>query len=298
MSKSKTIQNNILGIVITIATAIAFGAYPPTVRAVYADGGNAVFILLVTTFARALALYLFCILFHKPLFKTKEDTKIVIIGGFLQALGIFGIFSALTYLPGAVVIIIVFTHTLMLLFFMAWRREIKITLHTLAVTLAALGGLSLVLNIWHQEQHLSYVGMSLAFIAAIAITFRVYIYGHLTKTRNPAVVGAEVFLIATVFAMLSMFFEMPQPPASFEGYGWLSLGCLSLILGTFGVFYGISLIGSFNFSLLSKLEPVFTAIFSIILINEFLSWHQYAGILVVITSLIIYQYMDYRKRSK
>ena len=293
-----TIQNKTLGIFVTLATAVAFGAYPPAVRAVYADGGNAVFILLVTTFARALALYLFCVLLHKPIFKTKEDTKIAIIGGFFQAISVLGIFSALIYLPGPVVIIIVFTHTLMLLFFMAWRREIKITLHILAITLAALGGLSLVLNIWHQEQHLSYVGMSLAFMSAIATTFRVYIYGHLTKTRNPAIVGAEVFLIAAVFTVFSMFFEMPQPPASFEGYGWLSLGCLSLILGTFGMFYGLSLIGSFNFSLLMKLEPVFTAIFSIILINEFLIWHQYAGMLVVITSLIIYQYMDYRKYSK
>ena len=123
MPEPKTTKNKTLGIFVTLATAIAFGAYPPAVRAIYADGGNAVFILLVTTFARALALYLFCVLFHKPIFKTKKDIKITIIGGFLQALGIFGVFSALTYLPGAVVIIIVFTHTLMLLFL--WHGGVK-----------------------------------------------------------------------------------------------------------------------------------------------------------------------------
>ena len=123
MSKSITTKNKTLGIFVTLATAVAFGAYPPATRAVYADGGNAVFILLVTTFARALALYLFCVLLHKPIFKTKKDTKIAIIGGFFQALSVLGIFSALTYLPGAVVIIIVFTHTLMLLFL--WHGGVK-----------------------------------------------------------------------------------------------------------------------------------------------------------------------------
>jgi len=296
--KSITTRNKFAGIAIAIATAIIFGAYPAASRAVYADGGNAVFIVIVTTIARALALYLFCVLLHKPLFKTKEDIKLSIAGGFFQTLSVLGIFSALVYLPGAVVIIIVFTQTLMLLFFMAWRREIKITVHTLATTLVALGGLSLVLNVWHQEQHLSYLGMGLAFMAAVATVIRIYIYGRLTKMRNPAIVGTEVFLFAAVFSLFLLFFEMPQAPESFAGYGWVALGCLSLILGTFGMFYGISILGSFNFSLLSKLEPIFTAIFSIVLINEFLTLSQYAGMIVVVISLIVYQYIDYKKHPR
>ncbi|MFH1158603.1 MAG: DMT family transporter [Pseudomonadota bacterium] len=299
MPKTAPIQNKIAGVSIAIAAAVAFGAYPPAARAVYADGGNAVFMILVTTFSRALTLNLFCLLLHKPVFKTKKDIRTALTGGFFQFLSISGILSALAYLPGAVVIVIVFTHTLMLLFFMAWRGEIKITAQTLVTTLAALGGLSLVLNIWQQqEQHLSYLGMGLAFMAAVAAMSRVYVYGHLTKTRNPAIVGAEAFLIAAAFTLLVLFFKMPHAPASFAGYGWASLGCLSLILGTFGMFYGISILGSFNFSLLLKLEPIFTAIFSVVLINEVLSWHQYAGMLVVIASLIVYQYIDYKKRPK
>ena len=80
------------------------------------------------------------------------------------------------------------------------------------------------------------------------------------------------------------------------GYVWLALAAVSITLGSFGMFYAVSLIGSFRYSLFMKLEPVFTALFSIALVNEVLKPQQYIGMGIVISSLVIYQLSEQRRK--
>lgn len=288
-------RGDLLGILVVIGSAIVFGLYPPAARGVYADGGNAVFVILITITMRALALTVFCGVTRKALFKKAEDTKFAMICGVLQSLSVIGIFGALVFLPGPLVIIIVFTHTLMLLFFMAWRGEMKLDRLTILLTVMALTGLGLVLNVWNPDYlYASLAGIALAFMTALATGARTYLYGQLTRERNPAVVGAETFIFAALFTLAILFWDMPQLPVSAAGHGWAALACLSLVLGTFGMFYGIALLGAFRWSLFLKLEPVFTALFSAILLHEFLNWHQYVGMMIVISSLAAYQYVEHR----
>ena len=290
-------QNLKLGIVAALASAICFGVYPAVSRFVYADGGNATFMILLTTGMRALGLWLFCLFTAKKLFKTGPDIKQGALGGFFQAISVLCIYFSLVYIPGPVMIIIVFSHTLMLLFFLAWKKEVKLNALTLLTTLAALFGLSLVLDLWVQEHNYNLFGMLLAFVAAIATGTRLYVYGREMKTRNPAVVGAENFIFAVLFILPVIFFILPQAPTSLSANGFALLAALAQTFATFGMFYGIALIGSFRFSLFLKLEPIFTALFSIIFMKEILSWHQYVGMLTVIGSLVAFQYFDGKKKA-
>jgi drug/metabolite transporter (DMT)-like permease len=59
-----------------------------------------------------------------------------------------------------------------------------------------------------------------------------------------------------------------------------------------GMFYGIAYLGSYKFSMIMKLEPVFTTIFGIVLVNDVLDNVQYAGIALVLFSLIALQLFD------
>ena len=176
------IKKHKLGLLIAVATAIIFGLYPPSARAIYADGGNAAFVVLTTTMARGAALSLFCFATRRQLFATRHDVKMAAIGGFLQAVSILSIFGSLVFIPGPIMIIIVFTHTIMLLFFMAWKKEIELNLPIILTTLVALLGLSLALDTWHAA-HFHLLGIGLAFIGALMALSRLYVYGQLTKTR-------------------------------------------------------------------------------------------------------------------
>jgi len=87
--------------------------------------------------------------------------------------------------------------------------------------------------------------------------------------------------------MPALFFQMPRLPATLTGDAYVLLSCLSFTFGTFFMFWGISLLGSFQYSLMCKIEPIFTSIFSVLLLNEVLSAHQYGGIALVLASLLL-----------
>ncbi len=292
----KTAQSNrSTGISIAVLSAVAFGLYPPMARLVYADGGNQTLVILVTTFARAFSLGGFCVLTGRRLFTSKSRLRLALNGGFFQAVSIFGIFSAMRYLPGAVVIVLIFTHTLMLMFFLAWKGHLKIYASTILTTLTALAGLSLVLDLWVNVRGLSVIGVLFGLMSAVATMSRLYAYQEQTKQQDPAVVGAENFLFAFLFVLPFFFLEAPILPAHPQSYVHLLLACISLVLGTFGMFYGIALLGSFRFSLVIKLEPLFTTLFGVWLAGEYLQRSQYAGIVILISSLIAFQVFDSRR---
>lgn len=282
---------------ITVAAALAYGVWPSAMRAVYADGGNAAFVILVATSLRALPMLVTCLVQRRALFQTPTDRKNAMTGGFFQAISSSGALAAVIFLPGPLAVVIMFTHTLMLLGYLIWCKELEPDIVTVSTTIAALIGLTFVLDLWHQQTGGNLTGMGFAFISSIALASRLYVLGHQTKTRHPAAVGAENFLVALTFIPLVLFFQLPEAPHSLAGYGWMALGSITLALGTMGQLYAISHLGSFKYSLLSKLEPLFATLFAALLISEYLKPLQYFGILMVTGSLALYQITDHRRRK-
>jgi len=291
-------RRQVLGVALTLFSALTYSFYPSASRAVYAQGGNAAFMILVATGARAIGLSLYCLLKQKPLFKEKGTGKITFTGGFLQALTNIAIFCALAFMPGPIVITITFTSTLMLLGMLIIRGEVKASANNIGAALVSLLGVTIVLDLWSTDAAYQLMGIALAFGAALASAWRMYLYNHQLKKRDPIVVGAETFLIAFVFILPFMFFSLPQLPAETSGYVWAFAGCLSLIISSFAMFYGIAMIGSFQYSLMLKSEPIFTALLSAWLLNEVLSTSQYAGMGIVIASLAAYQLIDFKSRQR
>ena len=196
MNPFSKLSSTRLGFLIALGAAVSYGLCPTASRAVYADGGSAILVALVTTWGRALVLTLFSLSIGKKLFARRCDLKEAAVGGFFQTVSVFGFVLALFYLPSPIVSTILHTYTLLLLIFMVWRGEMKVTALTVAVTVITLVGLSFVLDPWQASSALNLIGAALAFTAALATASRLYVYGQQTKDRYPTVVGAENFLIA------------------------------------------------------------------------------------------------------
>ena len=282
------------GMLIAVCCAIIFGLYPAAVQGVYRAGGNPAFIMITTTWARAATLLFYCLARRLPVFRAPQSWGIVFFGGALSATSLFGVLSGLEYLPGALVLMILYTHTLMLLLFMAWRGEHKLTAATLLSTISALFGLALVLDVWHTQSKSNLIGIAFVFMAAVATMSRLYAYGKQTQLRNPAIVGAETFCGSAYYVACIVMVKTPHAPTGGEAYIYLAFACASLSAGTFGMFYGISLLGAFRWSLFLKMEPVFVALFSFLLLGEVLKPLQYLGMGIVLGSLAAYQIVTHR----
>ncbi len=285
------------GLFIAFAAAVIYGLYPSAARKAYDDGANATYVILITTFLRGLSLSFYCIVRSLPLLPKPSENRAMLWGGFFQALSVIGIISSLRYLPGPVTIIVVFSHTIMLLFLLAALGQQRLTPIAIGTTITALVGLSFVVDLWNNLDGLSVTGLGLASMAAIVTTFRLYIFGRQMASNSPATIGAQVFSTAAFFSLVLLLIDPAAAPQSAAGYGWVLCAAVSLILGTFGMFYGIAALGAFQYSLMSKLEPIFTALFSILILGEFLTLSQYFGMLVVLLSLAAYQNIEGRARG-
>ncbi len=300
MSASSIVkQNEKLGILVSIASCAILGIYPAASQAAYADGANATFVLFLTTFIRMLMLSAPCFLKRRVLFENKKNVKAALMGGFWQAVAGIGIMTSLLFIPGPVMLIIILSHALMLLFFMAWRGEIELDKATVLSTISALIGLTFVVDLWYAQPVSNWIGIGLAFMVAIAAVNRIYVYGQQMKTRNPMVVGAESFVFTMIFVLPVALWQGPQIPMTWAGWGWSVLSGLSLSIGGgYGMFYGIALLGSFRWSLFAKTEPIFTSLFAVLFLGQYLKWSQYGGILLVIVSLVVYQVLNQRRMKK
>ena len=289
-------RREFIGILICVISAVIFGLYPPASRGAYQDGANITFVILVTTFCRFAGLYALAFMKKKKIFQDFHEYKTSLYAGIFQALSIIGILGGAFFMPGAVVIIIMFSYSLMLLFFSAWRKEMKLNIANITSTLTALLGLGMVLNIGSDGFSYPLIGIALAFMAAVATFARTYIFGQQSKkARHPLVTGTETFAVASFLLLLLLFWELPEIPQSSFGGLMTATAALSLTLGSFGMFYGISYLGSYKFSMIMKLEPIFTTLFGIVLIGDVLAIPQYAGIVLVLASLISLQLFDRQK---
>lgn len=277
------------GVVVAVAAAAIFGLYPSATRAVYADGGNAVFVIMLTTFARALTMGIFCAAVRRPIFQNSRDTKAAITNALFHVISVVGVLGGMVFLPGPIVIVIIFSYPFMLYLYLVFRRE-EIFKRSIVVLIAiALCGLGLVLNVQNHFNGLHWLGLILAAMGALATASRVYVYGTLMVNRDPITVGTETFLLATLFSCSLMLYALPIIPTSAAGMWWAALAAASVSIGNFGMFYGIAMLGAFRFAFISKIEPVFAAVFAALLIGETLSFSQYLGMAIVLSSLAVYQ---------
>jgi drug/metabolite transporter (DMT)-like permease len=277
------------GLLATAAAAAAFGVYPSAAKLAYANGANACFVIICTTFARAFVLLAQCWLSGRNVVPLADCRKAVLAAGLLQAISVFGIIGSLAYLPGPVTIVILFTYVFMLLVYLSLRGELQINALSSAVTLSALAGVSFVVNVWDTHDSVSTAGVVLALVAALTTMFRLRILGRQLADRDPLEIGAGVMTIAAVCTLLLIPVITPAPPQTAAGFYWLLIACTFLAAGTVGMFYGIAHLGAFDYSLMAKTEPVFTALFAVLILSEVLKASQYLGMVLVLGSLLVYQ---------
>lgn len=287
-----------LGMIITVFAAIIFGIYPSAAREAYEHGANIACVILVTTFCRMVGLYMLSSYFKEKPFQSLKESRLNIVAGVFQAMSIIGILGGTYFLPGAVVIVIVFSSSLMLLIFSALRGKMPLTISNFAATCAALFGLALVLNISADLGSAEYVGCGLAFLGAFATFVRAYIYAQQGQLRSPSIVGTESFIVTFMILLPLLFWQMPTIPSSNYGLIMLALCSLTLTVASLGMFYGVTYLGAYRFNMVMKVEPVFTTLFGVVLAKDYLNTMQYLGIAIVLISIMISQLYGHSGNKK
>lgn len=286
-----------LGILAIVAASVVYGLYPTHAKLAYQHGVSQTFVIIFSTFVRALALTLVAACWQKHSVKRiiafdQASFK----AGIFQSISIFGIIYSLKYISGSVMITIVFTHATMLIVFTSWKEGLRLKLSTLASVILALVGVALVVNILNGVEKLNLFGVSLAFLAALATAVRMYIFGQQAKTIPSIIVGARVMFIAGILNLVLVFLQKPIGPSDLSTWINVLICSGSLAAGGILTFWALSVLDVCNISVLAKIEPICTTIYAYLILNEVLFTSQYVGMIFVISSLVAYQLIEQRKR--
>ncbi|MGE4352110.1 MAG: DMT family transporter, partial [Bdellovibrionales bacterium] len=286
-----------LGVAIVLISTILFGLGSPAARATYAEGANFVLVALFTMFCRALFLVGYCAFRRRRIFDSRKTLPMTTLGAFFHASAMAAIHLALVTLQAPLALMILYLFPLGLLIYLAIRGEMPVTPKLVGMVLMALFGLCLVLKVFEVQGDIAWTGVFWAFVSAFFVGARMYVHGKLTQKRSPAVVGAENFILATGFTLLLVFWKLPVLPLTREGYGWLLLDGMANGFGSLLSFYALSMIGAFSLGLFGKLEPIWAALFSALLLQEYLGFNQYIGMAIVLGALVLYQLDTRPKRG-
>lgn len=284
-----------LGVALALVTTVLFGLGSVASRATYAGGTNFVLVTIFTLFCRGVFMVGYCAFWRRRLFASWTTLPMTALGAFLHAAGMATIYLAFVTIQVPLALMILYLFPLGLMLYMAARGEMPVTRKLVFLVLLSLLGLGLVLKVFDVHGEVNWIGVFWAFLSAVFVGARMYVHARLTQTRSPAVVGAENFILATGFSLLLVFWAAPVLPVTTEGFVWLVVSGLANGAASLLAFYGLSLTGAFAWGLYGKLEPVYAALFSALLLHEYLGVDQYIGMVVVLGSLILYQ-LDTRPR--
>ena len=282
-------------LLLSIFISLIYGIYPSFVKLSYQEGAKASAVIILTSFIRVL---FFLLSLNKEQFGqifAKKSRLISLKGGIFQFISTFSITLSLTYLSPPVMITVFFSYTFMFMIYLVLKKELQITLQLVLSLIAALFGISLVVGLWNQENHLTYQGILLVLLAGFVTFKRLYLFGKEVQKEDPNLVGARIFLVLFLFTPLSLFIS-DFGYLNYRSIIYIVIAGSSLGLASLLMLYAIRDLGSFRFSIVTKTEPVFTAIIAAIFLGDILDPSNYVGIFITVFSIAYYQYYEHKNR--
>lgn len=209
--------------------------------------------------------------------------------GVLFAANVFGLLLAIQLMPLSIAILAYFIYPLLTGITGAVLGIERLSLRSLAVAAAAFCGLALMLHA--QPGAVQPVGLIAAFGAAIARVISLLVTrAKLGGTEARLTTWYSLLAAAIVFvaaSLLNRSFNLPL-----TGAGWIAfLGMgVTTTLSTLWVFVSTARVGAFRTALVMNLEPILSAMFSVVLLGEMVTGPQLVGAAVMMVSLCMFQF--------
>jgi len=284
----KTAANRLIGILLVIISAAAFGALPIFAHAAYRAGADPVSVLFLRFSLAAALMFAWIAVRGTRLPRGKTLLTLAGMGALGYAGQSFSYFIALTMAPAGTVALLLYIFPALVTIL-----SVIILKHPPAAReLAALGlsfaGIVMVIGFQPGGQ-----GMGMAFGLLAAVIYSVYIIVGTRAARQADSFAASAVIIAAAAVIycaviLARGLHPPQTPA-----GWGAVVCIAVISTVLAIvtfFAGLKRIGPVQTSMLSMAEPVITVGLAGVLLGEALTPAKLAGGALVVAAGLLLAY--------
>lgn len=283
-------QKMFKGNLLVVVSATAFGIMPILAKFAYRDGANPSNFLASRFFIAALTLTAIILIKKDTRRLTGKQYLSLIgigIGGYSMVAGLY--FNAITRIPASLASMLLYTYpALVMLFSLASGTE-KFALRKFIALAMSMTGIALILGFPAHGFNLT--GILMAFAAAFFYSAYIIVSQKLLKNISPLV--TTTFLAWSAAVSFTVFgLVRGQLNLNFGYQAWVAILLIALVstVGAITAFLnGLKLIGASQASIISTIEPLVTAVLSMLLFKEVLTVLQFAGGGLILLATVLLQ---------
>jgi len=284
-------ERDALGIVLVVVSAVFIGIMPNAAKLAYADGTNPLALLVVRSGVGVIAMAATLRIMGAPLAIPRDRVGSTALAGMALFVTAGGGMSSVAYIDVSLASVLFFTYPFFVAAINHVRGQTRLGVADIACMVLAFGGLALALGASLEGQNPT--GIVLAMAASLGVTVMV-----LTTTDNTLALGALranlhmtlwagiYFAILAAVGPMSGLMEPMRFPLSAGGWFWLIVAGVTFTASFIAFFAAAAILGATRTSVLSILEPIMMIAFAILLVGEMPSPLRFAGVALVLGSLL------------
>jgi drug/metabolite transporter (DMT)-like permease len=270
------------GAIYALAAAAGLGAVTTQAKFVYADGGNAL-TLILWRFAISGAAIGIVILVKRYSFKIdREYRRSTLLLGVIWSGAMICYLLSIETISVSLAVLILYSYPVLVLLVSLLQGILKPSLALVGVFVLAFTGIALMLG--GIEMQFSAAGVIFALLAASGAAYTFLKGSAIAPLMNPVVLTFWVNLLG-IFIILPMVYGNYAMPVSSTGMLYLAGATLCYLVAILAQFEALAILSAARAAFIFNLEPVVSILLALVFLGETLTVIQWVGATMVIAVL-------------
>ncbi|MBT8434194.1 MAG: DMT family transporter [Gammaproteobacteria bacterium] len=272
------------GVIYALVTACGLGAITTLAKIFYADGGNALTLMLTRTLVSTLVFGLL-LLARRGSFKIEPGQRTAMI-----ALGVFWSGGMICYLVAvetisvSLAVLIFYFYPLLVLAYSIFSRQLAASVPLISLFFAAFIGLYLALS--GGEISVDINGILFATLASFGAAFTFVCGARVAPVVSPLLMTFWINAIGLLM-ILPLMLDTLVKPESWQGIIALGTATLCYLVAILSQFQALARLPAARAAFLLNLEPVVSILLAYLVLSETLNLLQACGVVLVLTAIIL-----------
>ncbi len=286
----------VLGVILTIVSAIGYSFSLVLARVSYDHGTNALTIMVIR-FVLLLALMLvWNRVRRQPVRVRGRKLWLCYLAGVTYFIGIGAYLGSVGFIPVSLAVLAFYTYPFLTALLVSLLRRRWPTAAQALLLVSAFVGLGLALGVHFQV--MAPIGLLLAVTAAFGVAVNMIISSVALRELDLSVFTQHMAMAALVCSLIAIIVADAFALPGNDPRGWLVLGLslLAFLVAFVALYAGLRLIGAERLSMVMNLEPIATILIALQLLDESMTTQQVLGGTIVLVAVVIAQFTGRRSQ--
>lgn len=279
-----SLSANSRGILFALVTACGLGAITTQAKIVYADGGNALTLMLIRFLAASLVFALILLL-RRDSFRVPAAQRLGLLSlGLVWSAAMVCYLLSVERISVSLAVLILYAYPLLVLAYALLRRQLPASMALVGLFLLAFCGLYLSLS--GGDVDISAAGIMLAAAASLGAAYT-FVCGASVATKMSPLLMTFWINASGLLMIMPFMVERLLLPQTIEGMLAMVAATLFYLVAILSQFQALARLPAAKAAFILNLEPVVSILLASLVLQEILSARQWLGVVLVISVIAL-----------